>query len=60
MPFIRQFANTDRGWFDQAPYPHLQKWLASELEDECYTRVMDKYPQWVTGSSGVQFPPPVG
>ena len=58
MPFVRQFANTDRAWFDAAPFPQLQRWLAQELEADCYTAVMDKYPKWEEGTSGVQFPAP--
>jgi glutathione S-transferase len=48
-PFIRQFANTDRGWFDAAPYPHLQNWLEAILNAELFNRVMNKYPAWQTG-----------
>ena len=29
FPFIRQFAHVDILWFDQAPYPKVQSWLAS-------------------------------
>jgi glutathione S-transferase len=48
-PFIRQFANTDRGWFDAAPYPHLQNWLEAILNAELFNRVMNRYPAWQTG-----------
>lgn len=48
-PFIRQFANTDRAWFDAAPYPCLQNWLEEFLEAELFKQVMDKYPAWQTG-----------
>ena len=27
MPFIRQFANTDPGWFEASPYASLGRWL---------------------------------
>ena len=54
-PFIRQFANTDRAWFDAAPYPHLQKWLEGFLNAELFNRVMDKYPAWQTGDTPVLF-----
>jgi glutathione S-transferase len=46
MPFIRQFAHTDKDWFDQAPYPHLQQWLADWLESKLFQDVMKKYPAW--------------
>ena len=45
-PFIRQFANAGRAWFDQSPYPHLRGWLGRFLQDERFTSVMAKIPQW--------------
>ena len=57
LPFIRQFANTNREWFDQAPYPALQAWLSSGLESTAFTRVMKKYRQWEESSLGKLFPP---
>ncbi len=48
-PFVRQFANTDRSWFDQIPYPALRNWLAAFLESSVFLGVMDKYPQWQPG-----------
>ncbi len=56
-PFVRQFANTDRGWFDEAPYPRVQAWLAQELESPFFLGMMNKYAQWVEGTAGVVFPP---
>ena len=55
-PFVRQFADTDRAWFDQQPWPGLQRWLAAWLASELYGRIMDKYPPWVPGTAGVRFP----
>ena len=31
-PFVRQFANTDRVWFDATPYAALQRWLSAFLD----------------------------
>ena len=56
MPFIRQFANTDRGWFEGVPYPKLQAWLRELLASETFTSVMKKYPRWEPGQSLVLFP----
>lgn len=56
MPFIRQFAHTDKDWFDQAPYPHLQQWLAGFLESELFLSVMKKYPAWQPDDEVVLFP----
>jgi len=49
FPFVRQFANTDRGWFDQQPLPALHPWLDGHLASETFADVMFKYPQWKTG-----------
>jgi len=54
-PFIRQFANTDRAWFDAAPYPHLQSWLEAFLSTELFNQVMDKYPAWQAGDAPTHF-----
>lgn len=49
FPFIRQFANNDRNWFDAQPIPALQSWLAAHLDSDLFAAVMKKYPQWKTG-----------
>ncbi|MGB1897531.1 MAG: glutathione S-transferase [Candidatus Poseidoniaceae archaeon] len=54
-PFVRQFANTDRPWFDQLPLPHLHRWLSSILESEIFTNCMVKHPQWMDGNEAVFF-----
>ena len=46
LPFIRQFANADRGWFDQTPYPHLHRWLNTYLESDTFRALMIKHAQW--------------
>lgn len=47
LPFIRQFAGVDRNWFNQAPYPNVQHWLASHLESPIFANIMHKYPTWL-------------
>ena len=54
-PFIRQFANTDRDWFDAAPYPNLQHWLEAILTAEPFTAVMTKFPVWQAGDAQTLF-----
>lgn len=56
MPFIRQFANTDRTWFDSQPLPHLQRWLAAHLESVRFKSIMPKFDQWKTGDQEPVFP----
>lgn len=48
-PFIRQFAHTDRTWFQAQPWPALQAWLAAFLDDPLFTGVMHKYAPWEPG-----------
>ena len=40
MAFVRQFAATDRAWFDGQPLPAVQRWLADQLESPLFERVM--------------------
>ena len=56
MPFIRQFANTDRDWFDASPYPNLKEWLAAHLASPRFKSVMPKFEQWKTGDTEPVFP----
>jgi len=57
-PFIRQFAHTDRDWFNAQPWPQLQAWLSAFIDSDIYTQVMKKYPKWESGNVGVLFPLP--
>lgn len=56
FPFIRQFANTDRAWFDGLDLPHLQAWLEGHLESDRFNQIMPKFPQWKTGDEEPIFP----
>ena len=49
FPFIRQFANNDRGWFDQLPLHALQQWLSDHLASPLFATTMQKFPQWQSG-----------
>ncbi len=55
LPFIRQFAFVDKDWFDQAPYPKVQAWLAAFLESGLFNSVMEKYAVWNPGDEPVIF-----
>lgn len=46
LPFIRQFAAVDAAWFNQAPYPAMQKWLAEFVASHRFTEVMRRYAPW--------------
>jgi glutathione S-transferase len=40
FPFIRQFANTDREWFDKNPYKHVQHWLNTCIQTTIFEAIM--------------------
>jgi glutathione S-transferase len=56
FPFVRQFANTDRDWFDATPYQHTQAWLTTLTGGMQFSIAMKKYPQWQSGNEAVFFP----
>lgn len=55
-PFVRQFAHTDRAWFQQQDWPHLLRWLDAFLGSAAFAQVMEKYPAWAPGQADTLFP----
>jgi glutathione S-transferase len=55
-PFVRQFAHTDSLWFNQQPWPALQRWLAAFEQSAIYVSVMGKVPAWSPGEAAQYFP----
>lgn len=56
LPFVRQFANTDRAWFDAQAWPYLTVWLETFLASPRFQAVMKKYPRWQAGDAELLFP----
>ena len=56
LPFVRQFAHTDPGWFAAQPWPQLDAWLGRWESSALFHQVMDKYPPWQAGRCGPAFP----
>ena len=52
FPFVRQFANHNREWFDAQDWPNVHRWLAANLESPEFNLCMKKYNQW--NSSSIQ------
>ncbi len=48
VPFVRQFARTDRLWFDAQPWHELSQWLTAFENSEAFVAVMHKHPLWVS------------
>jgi glutathione S-transferase len=46
FPFVRQFANTDRAWFDETAPESMQTWLAGHQNSDLFTQIMGKFPPW--------------
>ena len=42
FPFIRQFANTDREWFDALNLMPVQNWLRQHLESNLFQKIIKK------------------
>jgi len=42
LPFIRQFVEVDRDWFNQLPYDPLQRWFDALLKSSLFLAVMRK------------------
>ncbi|TNE56758.1 MAG: glutathione S-transferase [Alphaproteobacteria bacterium] len=55
-PFVRQFASTDRGWFEALSLPRVQAWLKHFLASEPFNAIMGRYPQWHPGDVEQRLP----
>lgn len=56
FPFVRQFANTDRDWFDASVLLNMQVWLQKLITSPLFEKAMKKYPQWRNEHKAVFFP----
>lgn len=55
LPFVRQFAATDRPWFDALPLPNVQRWLANLTSCDLFTSAMLRVPPWQPGDAPLLF-----
>lgn len=53
LPFVRQFAFIDKGWFDTQPWPDLQNWLNGFVTSPQFQNTMFKLPPWQSGDDPV-------
>ena len=56
FPFIRQFANHDREWFDSQNWSNVHEWLSRNLESLEFGICMKKHKQWHQGDEPIYFP----
>jgi glutathione S-transferase len=59
LPFVRQFAETDREWFDLQPVPRVQAWLARFVASPLFAAAMHRYKPWRSGDASLTFPPQI-
>jgi glutathione S-transferase len=55
IPFVRQFAATDRSWFDTQPLPRLKEWLARHESSPLFEKAMVRLAPWKAGDVPVIF-----
>jgi len=56
LPFVRQFANADRTWFDGEPWDALKTWLERFEAGPEFVAIMPKFAKWQSGDSVTLFP----
>ena len=56
LPFVRQFANIDRAWFDAQNLNLVMNWLDRFLASSDFNAIMQKHPPWQEGQEPVVFP----
>ncbi len=56
LPFVRQFAETDRRYFDALPLVSVQDWLARFVASPMFAQVMVRFPGWRPGDQQTLFP----
>jgi glutathione S-transferase len=56
FPFVRQFAETDRSWFDLQPLPRLQAWLRDHSASALFAAVMVRLHPWRPSDAPREFP----
>ncbi len=52
-PFIRQFSMVDHEWFQQSPYPEVQRWLQTMLSNTLFKAALLKHTVWLPGADTV-------
>jgi glutathione S-transferase len=58
LPFVRQYAQVDRTWFDGQPLPNLRRWLERHLSSPLFDRILARVGPWSQGDPPIFFPAP--
>lgn len=54
FPFVRQFAATDRTWWDTQDLPRVRAWLDGHVGSDLFARAMLRVPPWRAGDAPVR------
>ncbi len=46
FPFIRQFSNVEKTWWDTLVFPYLHAWLERHINSELFLGIMEKRKPW--------------
>ena len=46
FPFVRQFRNVDKDWFDKLNFSLLNNWINHIIDSEEFSSIMKKYKKW--------------
>lgn len=58
FPFVRQFANTNRTWFDQAAPSPVVNWLRGHETSQLFSDIFRRWMVWKEGDPVTLFPAP--
>ena len=56
FPFVRQFAATDRAWFDVQAADPIKHWLDRLTTSSLFEHIMQRFPRWQPGDIEPRFP----
>jgi glutathione S-transferase len=59
LPFVRQYAQVDRAWFEDQPLPNLKQWLERHLSSPLFERISLRIRPWSEGDPPILFPTPL-
>jgi glutathione S-transferase len=60
LPFVKQYAQVDRAWFDAQPLRNLRQWLERHLSSPLFDRISLRVKPWSQGDPAILFPAPAG
>jgi glutathione S-transferase len=46
LPFMHQFAEVDRDWFEMSPYMRLREWLSNYQDNPFWQQTLSPVPRW--------------